>query len=107
MAKIEVLAEIELDDAIIEIRLKPKQNRMNLTRACLHLKSLAYGENIEKHGRCRYNIYHEDEARWLEAKKRTLNHFGVKHVEDIPIDLIEEANDYCIRIIDLLCLNDC
>lgn len=104
MAKVEILAEIEMEDAIIEIRLKPKSNRMNLQPALMHMKSLALGEKVERNGRCRNNIYFEDEDKWNKAKRMTLDKFGVRHVEDIPLSQIKNANDFCIQIIDMLCL---
>lgn len=100
MAQIQVLQSIEFEDGTIEIVFKPKMNRLNLVRALLHLKSIIYGKEITSLSKCRYNLYGNNEYKWQRAKQKTLIHFAVEHVEDIPIDRIEEANDYCISVID-------
>ena len=100
MAQIQVLQSIEFEDGIIEVVFKPKMNRLNLVRALLHLKSIIYGKEITSLSKCRYNLYGNNGYKWNEAKRKTLVHYACLHVEDIPSDKIEEANDYCISVID-------
>lgn len=100
MAKIEVLRTIEFEDGYIDIVFRPKQNKGNLTKALLHIKSIVHGRSITKNGKCRDHLYGKNEANWARVKRDTLRFIGVFHIEDIPINRIDEANEYAIALID-------
>ena len=94
----------EMEGYLIEVNVKKLQNKRNLLKAKYHFQAKKHGvtdEEVKMHPR-HYHIYKKWESRWTMILKRTCCHYGCLHVEEIPFDKIDEANDYAMAITDKL-----